>query len=43
MKQRMLLAVTAERAYALVATGRRSEMAAVEDALRTCFETFTVW
>jgi len=43
MKQRMLLAVTAERAYALVATGRRSEMAAAEDALRTCFETFTVW
>jgi len=43
MKQRMLLAVTAERAYALVATGRRSEMAAAEDDLRTCFETFTVW
>jgi len=43
MKQQMLLAVTAERAYALVATGRRSEMAAAEDALRTCFETFTVW
>ena len=43
LKQRMLLAVTAERAYALVATGRRSEMAAAEDTLRTCFETFTVW
>lgn len=43
LEQRMLLAVTAERAYALIATARQSEMAAVEPEIQVCFDSFVVW
>ena len=43
LEQRMLLAVTAERAYALVATARQSEMAIVEPEIQVCFDSFVVW
>jgi hypothetical protein len=43
LEQRMLLAVTAERAYALVATARQSEMAVVEPEIQVCFASFVVW
>jgi len=43
LQQRMLLAVTAERAYALIATARQSEMAAVEPEIQVCFDSFVVW
>lgn len=43
LEQRMLLAVTDERAYALIATARQSEMAAVEPEIQACFDSFVVW
>jgi len=43
LEQRMLLAVTAERAYALIATARQSEMAVVEPEIQVCFASFVVW
>jgi hypothetical protein len=42
-EQRMLLAVTANRAYALIATASASEMAAVEPDLDVCLDSFIVW
>jgi hypothetical protein len=41
--QRMLLAVTAKRAYAVLATAPESELAAAEPAFKTCFDSFSVW
>ena len=43
LEQRMLLAVTDERAYALVATARQSEMTVVEPEVQVCFASFVVW
>ena len=43
LEQRMLLAVTDERAYVLAATVRQSEMAAVEPEIQVCFDSFIVW
>ncbi len=42
-EQRMLLAVTDERAYALIASAAESEMAAVEAEIQACFDSFIVW
>lgn len=41
--QRMLLAVTDRRAYALLATAPETDMAAVGPQIETCFKTFVVW
>ncbi|MBE3070033.1 MAG: hypothetical protein IMZ66_07335 [Planctomycetes bacterium] len=41
--QRMLLAVTERRAYALLATAPETDMAAVGPQIETCFKTFVVW
>jgi hypothetical protein len=43
LEQRMLLAVSDERAYALIATARQSEMAVVEPEIQVCFDSFVVW
>ncbi|HET6442871.1 MAG TPA: hypothetical protein VFH53_10905 [Phycisphaerae bacterium] len=43
LEQRMLLAVTDEWAYALIATARQSEMAVVEPEIQVCFDSFVVW
>jgi hypothetical protein len=43
LEQRMLLAVSDERAYALIATARQSEMAVVEPEIQVCFASFVVW
>ncbi|HUX02335.1 MAG TPA: hypothetical protein VMY35_15325 [Phycisphaerae bacterium] len=42
-EQRMLLAVTDERAYALIVSATESEMAAVEAEIQVCFDSFIVW
>jgi len=41
--QRMLLAVTDRRAYALLATAPETDLAAVRPQIETCFKTFVVW
>ena len=43
LEQRLLLAVTSERAYALIATARQSQMTAVEPEIQICFNSFVVW
>ena len=42
-EQRMLLAVTADRAYALIATTSGPETAAVEQQMQVCFDSFLIW
>jgi hypothetical protein len=39
----MLLAVTKDRAYALMLTAPEPDMAAAEKAFKKSFETFVVW
>jgi hypothetical protein len=41
--QRMLLAMTDRRAYALLATAPESDLAAAEPALKKSFDSFIVW
>jgi hypothetical protein len=41
--QKMLLTVTPERAYAVLATAPESEFAAAESAAKTCFDSLVVW
>jgi hypothetical protein len=43
MEQRMLLALTARTAYALLATGSKGRLAAAEADVKQCFDTFMVW
>ena len=41
--QRMLLAMTGRRAYAVLATTAEPDLAAVEPAFKKCFDSFIVW
>jgi len=41
--QRMLLAMTGRRAYAVLATAAEPDLAAVEPAFKKCFDSFIVW
>jgi hypothetical protein len=41
--QRMLLAVTERRAYAVLATAAEPDLPAAEPAFKKCFDSFVVW
>ena len=41
--QRMLLAMTGRRAYAVLATAAEPDLAAAEPAFKKCFDSFIVW
>jgi len=41
--QEMLLVQTASRAYAVIATGAASDMAAAQAAVKACFDSLVVW
>ena len=41
--QRMLLVVTERRAYGLLATAAESELAAADEVVKKCFDSFVVW
>jgi len=41
--QRLVLAMTPGRAYALIVSGGEADLAAAESAVRTCTESFIVW
>jgi hypothetical protein len=41
--QRMLLAVTERRAYAVLATATEPDLPAAEPAFKKCFDSFVVW
>ena len=41
--QRMLLAVTDRRAYSLLATAAESDLAAADETVTKCFDSFVVW
>ena len=41
--QRMLLVATERRAYGLLATAAESELAAADEVVKKCFDSFVVW